>query len=229
MNSEPERLNVLVMHADPIVCTGVIAALRENVAFNAFERRFNASTAEEEQRIAVVITDYATALRAVDRGSERTRGLPNDAKVLVLTPNDREADIRRAIEAGVFGYVLVGGPLDELVDGVAALAKGLRYMSPAVAHRMAESLTHATLSSRELEVLRLVADGEANKVIARELDIELGTVKAHVSAIMSKLGARSRTQAASIAAARGLISDARDQLHLLPIVGRAQSSQLRMT
>jgi len=52
---------------------------------------------------------------------------------------------------------------------------------------------------------------------------------AHVSAIMSKLGARSRTQAASIAAARGLLSDARDQLHLLPIVGRAQSSQLRMT
>ena len=228
MNSEPERLNVLVMHADPIVCTGVIAALREHAAFNAFEQRFDASTAEE-QRIAVVVTDYATALRFGDRGSERSRGFPNDAKVLVLTPNDREADIRRAIEAGVFGYVLVGGPLDELVEGVVALAKGLRYMSPSVAHRMAESLTHATLSSRELEVLRLVADGEANKVIARELDIELGTVKAHVSAIMSKLGARSRTQAASIAAARGLVSDARDQLHLLPIVGRAQTLQMRMT
>ena len=72
---------------------------------------------------------------------------------------------------------------------------------------MAESLTRATLTSRELEVLRLVVIGQANKLIARELDIELSTVKSHVSAIMSKLGARSRTEAARIASSRGLVDE----------------------
>ena len=70
---------------------------------------------------------------------------------------------------------------------------------------MADSLTRATLTSRETEVLSLVAAGQPNKIIARQLRIELGTVKSHMSAIMAKLGASSRTHAARIAASRGLV------------------------
>jgi two-component system NarL family response regulator len=70
---------------------------------------------------------------------------------------------------------------------------------------MADSLTHAKLTRREEEVLRLVVAGESNKTIARHLEIEVGTVKSHMTAIMTKLGATSRTQAAGIAATRGLV------------------------
>src|SRR5262249_6709332 len=126
------------------------------------------------------------------------------------------------IEAGVYGYLLAGGPLGELIDAVTAVAGGMRYMSMSVAQRMADSLTRTSLTSREAEVLRLVATGQPNKAIARELSIELGTVKSHVSAIMAKLGASSRTQAARIAAARGLVEDAVDKLpELLPARSRA--------
>ena len=127
------------------------------------------------------------------------------ARILVLTTNDREVDIRRAIKAGIHGYIILGGPLDELIEGATAVANGLRYVSRSVAQRMADSLTHTPLTSREIEVLSLVVAGECNKAIARELQIELNTVKSHMTAIMTKLGATSRTQAARIAATRGLV------------------------
>jgi DNA-binding NarL/FixJ family response regulator len=80
-------------------------------------------------------------------------------------------------------------------------------MSLSVAQRMADSLTRASLTMRETEVLRLVATGQSNKAIARLLMIELGTVKSHMSAIMGKLGANSRTHAVRIATARGLVEE----------------------
>jgi two-component system NarL family response regulator len=90
---------------------------------------------------------------------------------------------------------------------------------------MADSLTRATLTSRETEVLRLITIGEPNKAIARQLQIAVGTVKSHVSAIMAKLGAASRTQAAGIAASRGLV-EARGPVLSSPLashVGVAES------
>ena len=87
------------------------------------------------------------------------------------------------------------------------MANGLRYVSRSVAQRMADSLARTSLTLRETEVLSLAAGGESNKAIARDLAIKSGTVKSHMSSIMSKLGASSRTHAASIAAARGLVED----------------------
>jgi DNA-binding NarL/FixJ family response regulator len=126
---------------------------------------------------------------------------------MALTSNDREADIRRAIEAGIHGYLLLGGPLSELIEGVTTVANGVRYLGRAVAQRVADSLTRSSLTSRETEVLRLVTTGESNKAIARQLNIELATVKSHMTAIMTKLNATSRTQAADIAATRGLVAE----------------------
>jgi DNA-binding NarL/FixJ family response regulator len=129
------------------------------------------------------------------------------ARVLVMTTHDREHDIRRALEAGVHGYLLLGCPIQELIAGVRALARGSRYFCLAVAQRMAESLTREALTPREADVLRLLVRGQCNKSIARQLEIAVGTVKAHVKAIMGKLDASSRTEAASVAARRGLIDD----------------------
>ena len=209
MNNSPSyRLSVLVMHADPIVCAGVVAALRQYPVFDVSVRRTD-EPGDDGPRVDVAITDYDNAMLLTDRGLRATHGRLADARILALTANDREADIRRAIRNGIHGYLVLGGSLDELVDAVGAVGMGVRYLCPIVAQRMADSLAGETLTQRENEVLRLVATGQSNKAIARQLTIELGTVKSHVSAIMTKLGAISRTQAASIAVTRGLVDERR--------------------
>jgi DNA-binding NarL/FixJ family response regulator len=202
----PRRRNVLIVHPDPILCVGLLAALRQHGLFEIFVHGVDNLGAGGPQ-IDAVIADYDTAMRLVNSEARKSHGVHGDAPILALTPKDREVDIRRAIEAGVYGYVLAGGSLKELIDAVTAVADGLRYVSAAAAQRMADSLAHATLTLREIEVLRLAATGEPNKSIARQLRIELGTVKSHMSAIMSKLGASTRTQAARIAARRGMVAE----------------------
>ncbi|MDM0115973.1 response regulator transcription factor [Variovorax sp. J22R133] len=205
----PRPWTLLVTHPDPLLRAGLVAALRQHAAFEVFVDGVDAE-APDRTRIDVVITDYDDAM-ALARSLHPARDRRVSARILVLTTIDREADIRRAIEAGVHGYIVLGGPLDELIDGLTTVAHGLRYVSRSVAQRMADSLGHTSLTSREMEVLSLVAGGESNKAIARDLEIKTGTVKSHMTAIMTKLGARSRTQAASIAATRGLVGQ-RDTL-----------------
>jgi two-component system NarL family response regulator len=204
IHSTLRRPTVLVVYQDPLLRTGIVAALREHGAFEVFVQGVDAESADAAQ-IDVIVADYHGGVQLARAGDQVSQPALASARTLVLTPNDREADIRRAIEAGVQGYLLLGGPLGELVDGVTAMANGLRYLCRSVAERMADSLTRTPLTSRETEVLQLVASGESNKGIARRLRIEVGTVKSHMSAIMTKLGASSRTHAAGIASSRGLV------------------------
>lgn len=207
MNYQSLRLtNLLVIHSDPILSTGLVAALRQHAAFEVFVEGVD-YLGTDGPRIDLIVADYTNAMRLTDARERRARALPLEAKLLAITANDREGDIRRAIEAGVHGYLLVGGPLSELIDAVTTVASGMRYMNLSVAQRVADSLTRVTLTSREIEVLALLAAGQQNKVIARHLSVELGTVKSHVSAIMAKLGASSRTEAAAIASSRGLLEE----------------------
>ena len=200
----PQRSNILVMHHDPLLSAGLVAALRQHPGFETFVDNVDVEGSDGPP-IDVVVTDYNHAMHLAAATTRAAIRPLATARILALTSNDREADIRRAIEAGIHGYLLVGGPLHELVEGVTTVANGVRYLCRAVAQRMADSLTRASLTSREIEVLQLVVNGESNKAIARHLHIEVGTVKSHMSAIMAKLDATSRTQAAGIAASRGLV------------------------
>ena len=105
------------------------------------------------------------------------------------------------LQAGVRANCSAG----ELVDAIETLAAGALYVGPDVAQRMAAAMSRDALTSREGEVLRLLARGQCNKTIARELGIAVGTVKTHVKGIMAKLDASSRTEAASIAAEKGIV------------------------
>ena len=125
--------------------------------------------------------------------------------VVVITWCDGEAHVRNALQAGIGGYLLGNCSLDKLVDAVRVVGRGSPYLCEVAAALMAKSLTRTPLTMRENEILHLIASGMSNKVIASELSIALGTVKAHTKAILDKLNARSRTQATVIAAQRGLL------------------------
>jgi DNA-binding NarL/FixJ family response regulator len=203
MHPTPDDSNtrVLVLHAEAIVGFGLAAALQSRSGFDVQVGQ----AADVQDGFQVIVCDYGTGLQLA-RAAQRP-GAPRSAtRLLVMTSQDREQAVRLALEAGVHGYMLQGGPVDELVTGVRMLAAGQRFLSLAVAQRMADSMTREALTGRESQVLDLLACGRCNKSIARELQIAVGTVKAHVKAIMAKLEASSRTQAVSVAAQRGLVA-----------------------
>jgi DNA-binding NarL/FixJ family response regulator len=142
-------------------------------------------------------------------GIEATQRLARESpvtKVLVLTVSDDEDDVTSAILAGASGYVLKDGPIEEVVAGIEAVAAGQSLISPRVASFMLQHLRDSTadvremtgvrLSSRELEVLGLLAQGCANHEIAEKLFLSQSTVRNHISSILLKLQVENRVQAA---------------------------------
>jgi DNA-binding NarL/FixJ family response regulator len=133
--------------------------------------------------------------------------LPTPPRVLILTTYDTDADILRAVEAGAAGYLLKDAEPQVLIDAVAAAARGETVLAPQVATRLLARVREpaSDLSSRELEVVRLVADGLANRDIARRLFVSEATVKSHLVHVFTKLGVASRTAAVAAARERGLL------------------------
>ena len=129
-----------------------------------------------------------------------------DACILILSTHSGEEDIYRAMQAGARGYIVKSIVREELLRAVREVHSGGRYLDPIVASHLAERQSHRSLSSREIEVLRMVAKGFGNKEIARALNIAEVTVKLHVSHVLEKLAVKDRTQAATAALQRGIIS-----------------------
>jgi DNA-binding NarL/FixJ family response regulator len=150
--------------------------------------------------VKIVVADCATGPQLAIAG--RSSG----HVVLIVTAEDTEASIVRAVEAGVRGYLLLTSPVEAIAGAVRSLADGGSALDPIVAARMLDSLAFNALTNRETEVLRLVMLGLGDKAIANRLGRALGTVKSHVKALLVKLDARSRTEAVAIAQRRGFIS-----------------------
>ena len=129
---------------------------------------------------------------------------PN-ARIIVLTTYAGDAQVLRALRAGAQGYILKGHVRRELLDTIRAVHAGQKRIPPEVAAELAEHAIEDELSSRELDVLRLIATGNANKEIACQLAIAEDTVKSHVTNILAKLGANDRTHAVTIGLKRGII------------------------
>lgn len=143
-------------------------------------------------------------------GADATRQIRStDAApyVLVLTNYDSDGDILGAVEAGASGYLLKDTPPDELLAAVRAAAAGESALAPAVASRLMARMRapRVSLSAREIEVLRLVAEGSSNVDVAERLHITDATVKSHLVHVFSKLGVGSRTAAVSEARALGIL------------------------
>lgn len=141
-------------------------------------------------------------------GVEATAAIRTDfpaASIIVLTTYEGDAQALAALKAGACGYLLKSALRRELLDAIRAVHAGKRWIPPEIATQIAEHAGDIALSQRELEVLRRVAAGHSNKVIAAELRISENTVNTHMKSILPKLNARDRTHAVVVALKRGIL------------------------
>jgi len=128
-----------------------------------------------------------------------------DARVIILTTFEGDAEARRALQSGARGYILKTMPPKELTESIRLVHAGKRRIPPEIARSLAEHLSDDSLSDREIEVLRQAANGLGNREIGNLLRISEETVKAHIKHILEKLDAKDRTQAVTIAISRGIM------------------------
>src|SRR6266404_4761381 len=126
-----------------------------------------------------------------------------EARIIILTTYTGDVQVLRALKAGARAYLLKSLLRKELLETIRIVNAGQKRMLPQVATELAEHATDDALSSREIEVLRLISGGNANKEIAAQLSISEETVKGHVKSILAKLGANDRTHAVTIGLKRG--------------------------
>ena len=141
-------------------------------------------------------------------GSEATQAIHSefpDARIIIISTYICDEEIYRALQMGAMAYLVKSVEREELILAIRKAAAGQRHISPEVAARLAERVGRSQLSARELDVLRLLVSGSRNRTIASTLDITEGTVKLHVSNILSKLGAADRTEAVTVALQRGIV------------------------
>jgi two-component system, NarL family, response regulator len=159
-----------------------------------------------QHRPDIVLMDVKLPdMSGIEATSAICREFP-DASILMLSTHDSEEDIYRSIQAGARTYILKSAPREELIETIRAIHVGEHCISPAIGARLAERARRAELTARELEVLKLVGDGKSNKEIGCALHLAEITVKIHVGRILAKLKVNDRTQAATTALRRGILS-----------------------
>jgi DNA-binding NarL/FixJ family response regulator len=208
-----EKIRILVADDHPVVRDGLVAMLGTQPDFDVVGECTNGREAvdlAEKLTPDVIFLDLEMPeLDGVDTLRKMRVSNPG-VKVIVFTAFDTDERILAAVQAGAQGYLLKGAPRDEVFQAVRVVHGGGSLLQPVVASKLLrqvsqpDDLTEA-LTPRELEVLRLMAQGLQNKEIALKLIISERTVKFHVSSILSKLGAGNRTEAVSLAAQRGLV------------------------
>lgn len=204
-------IRIVIADDHPVVRAGLRALLdaEDDLAVVGEAATPDAATAMAEElapELVLMDLQFGQETTGAD-ATRRIRSLDAAPYVLVLTNYDSDGDILGAVEAGASGYLLKDAPPEELVAAVRAAASGQSALAPAFAGRLMARMRapRVSLSAREIEVLRLVADGASNGEVARRLHISEATVKSHLVHVFSKLGVASRTAAVSEARALGVL------------------------
>lgn len=201
-------IRILVVDDHPIMRVGVAALIASSREMECVGQAGSGEEAiEQHARLKPDVT--LMDLRLPGMGGVETirhiRTVAPKSRFIVLTTYEGDEDIHQAMEAGASGYLVKGLPQEMLVNAVRRVHAGARYLPPPMSKALAERTPDSSLSSREREVLVLVARGQSNKEIASALGITEATVKCHVSVILARLSASDRTQAVVNALRRGLI------------------------
>jgi DNA-binding NarL/FixJ family response regulator len=190
----------------PLVRDGINFAIQSQPDMTVVAEASNGREAVEmflRHRPDVTLMDLQMPVMSGIEATVEIRRVAPSARVLVLTTYSGDIQATRAMEAGAAGYLLKGSLRKELVQAIRDVHGGRRRIQPEVANEMAENIIADRLSAREIEVLRLVAAGQSNKIVADSLGITEDTVKGHMKSIMAKLQANDRTHAVLIAMKRG--------------------------
>ena len=212
MKSSPVNvIRVLIADDHPVVREGLAAILRSEPDIQVVAEAtdgVHACSLYDQHLPDVLILDLRMPRKdglqvVIDLMSSR-RPKP---RIIVMTTYETEDDVRRALHAGARSYLVKGAIPEQILETVRRVAAGEALVPSKIATVLTESLGHPELSPRELQVLRRLAAGNSNKEIGDLLQITQHTVKAHVKAILLKLGAAGRTEAIAIAMKRGLIRE----------------------
>jgi DNA-binding NarL/FixJ family response regulator len=201
-------IEVLSVDDHPLLREGIAALVNAEADMKLVAEASNGQEAIEKFRLHrpdVTLMDLQMpALNGIEAIIGIRSEFPN-ARIIVLTTYTGDVQVARALKAGARGYILKGHVRRELLDAIRAVHAGQRRVSAEVAADLAEHTGEDQLSSRELDVLRLISGGNANKEIAALLGISEETVKSHVTNILAKLHAKDRTHAVTLALGRGII------------------------
>ena len=208
MESAHSLIRILTVDDHPLLRKGIAALVNAESDMKLVAEACNGQEAIEkfrQHRPDVTLMDLQ--MPGLD-GSEAIFRIQNefpDARIVVLTTYTGDAQVLRALRAGARGYILKGHVHRELLETIRAVHAGQKRIPPDIAAELAEHATDDALSAREIDVLRLIAAGNSNKLIADQLSIGEATVKSHVTNILSKLGANDRAHAVTIGLKRGII------------------------
>jgi DNA-binding NarL/FixJ family response regulator len=203
-----QKIRVMVVEDHVLVRLGLVAAANEEPDIEVVAEVDDAQEAIERfvpNEVDVVVLDLRMPGMDGIEIIKALHGKSADVRVLMLSSYSNSDDITRAIHEGANGYVVKGMPLKRVLEGIRAVHSGKAYFPPEVRERIKEQ-TNANISSRELDVLKLIAKGKSNKEIGARLGITESTVKAHLARIFPKLGVTDRAHAIAFAVKRGLIT-----------------------
>lgn len=208
MSSKPNPIKVLVVDDHPLLREGIAALIMNQTDINLVAEASNGREAIEKfrsHRPDVTLMDLQMPdMSGIDTIIAIRHEFPQ-ARIIVLTTYAGDVLAQRALKAGAQSYMLKGHVRKDLLDTIRSVHAGRKSIQSEVAAQLADHVTDDALTSREVEVLALVAAGNSNKLIADKLSIADETVKGHVSSILSKLGANDRTHAVTLALKRGII------------------------
>jgi DNA-binding NarL/FixJ family response regulator len=208
MSDSSTRIRVLCVDDHPIVRQGIAGLLAVQADMTLVAEASNGREAIELFRAHlpdITLMDLQMPEMSGIDAIGAIRGEFPDARIVVLTTYAGDAQALRAIQAGARGYLLKNALHKELVDAIRAVHAGKRALSAEVSFELAEHATDDAMTPAEVRVLKLIAQGNSNKEIARALSLSEETVKGQVRSILSKLGAKDRTHAAMIGYKRGIM------------------------
>ena len=205
---DSQRIRILTVDDHQLLREGIAAVLESQEDMMVVAEASNGREAVESfrrHRPDVTLMDLRMPDMSGIEAITAIRREFSNARIVVLTTYSGDAQAAAALKAGAAGYLLKNLVRKELIETIRTVHAGKRRVPPEIATEIAEHVADDALTEREIEVLRRVATGQSNKLIAAGLDISEGTVKTHMKSILPKLDASDRTHAVMIALKRGIL------------------------